>query len=1644
MKENKEKKPISKWLVIVLAACLLVAAAACVFFLSGSDPQEEPLRESRLYWNVEGKSFRNGTNIRYVSDDGYVYMIFSVDGIQERVPVANYELATAIDMLDVVGLEFDKNGVAVDYLRASEFTGGILANKFFVTEITDNQVTCNSSVTLGGYDVTFELTAETPVYDVGTEGITCGIPGVIKEQDQITVVAGKDGSILAVFVYPYAQPGDLYWSVSRKYDSVVRHTTREPDVAGFYTYEMLCNGQQVTVQTRDYEVASQMDSFNAPCMGLTFDENGYVIEAVHATKVTEGRVFASYSRVMQVSGNMLYTKKLTGTGVGTEYSALLSEDCKIINTTSAGVRGEYTDLRYGDQIHALTDGRGKVCYVFITSRVCVDEYGFCWNFDYKSGATETERKPDANGVYHIKLACDGVVFTGWTKDLDKVNMLDTSRFRGVKLGEDKEILDVIPSNYVYGGSHFCSWYYVDKIEGDQITVSFTKTAGGETKVLTGTISKDVQVYNTSKMVSHYQGEVSTVQVGDQIYAQNDMHGQIRAIYVVNRYLKAGVYYNLERKWSDSKEETTRVPDANGDYVFRMAHEGKQVTIKTRSKQVANDIDSQVAKVLGLVVDKNGYCTKAVHAKETEECKGSVTVSYVLVTAIRGNQVDTLKPSTGEKKTIYLAKDAKFMDVSALYDDHQGEYTKLRKGDKIHCLADQDKNTNYVYITDRYFDGGVYYNLDRKWDDENKCTTRVPEANGLYSFRLAHKGIVVTLQTKSLAVANAIDSQVANVVALQLDKNGLITKAVHGKEAEECKGGVTVSYVIVTKISGNQVTTYKESTGETKTITLAADAQFINVSKMYDSYRGEYTKLRLGDKIHCLAEESGKTNYVYITSRKPVVVDHTCQQGSANTVWYAYNPNAGFTENGHYVLTKDLTLPKRITIGADQEITLCLNGHTITSEDRVFSIYGKLTICDHKHDGVYAGRIISNYSNSVDAEGNIVKVYGGLAYLYNEEQNAELNIYGGNFIHVGTTTAAGLVYVANKSDSGYSAVFNLYDGILSGGTATDSGGAVAVRNVGVFNMYGGKILDCKAATGAGVHLQSANAVFRMENGLIENCHSTDVGAGICIGNGTAYMTGGTVTGCTTTGNGGSVNITAGSFTMTGGSLLNGQAKEGGNLRVGGAASFTLGGNALISCGNATNGGNAVVYGTLQIQDQAVMENGTATNKGGNINAFANLEDAIANIIMTGGTVSGGVAGVDSGSVRLDANAGTVNMTVTGGTISGGSAPHASGVRVGTAEHIYMTLGGSPVIDEIYLEAGKQITTQTMDVAASVGISMAQTNGAFTVVTDAQQGAVFHAYDSQNARVENVDNTLYLNAWHHHCVCGGNLTGTAQQAHSANCVDVEEWTPLSKESFEIGEIFVAASTSGRVNFAQPTGHYYLTENVSTKYVIEILKGTDVTLCLNGHTLTSTATGNSAIRLSGKLTICDCAGGGKITAKSPKAPGMIFMLTSTADSKVGTELNLYGGDLVMTDNNYTANAGVIQVGNSGNNPGVFNMYGGSISGGTANKGGNILIGTAAATMNLYGGLVEGGSVKTNDTSTDRNRGGNIYVNKGTLNVYGGIISGGKTTADDPNPGLGGDIYMTGGKVQFFIPMENLDIDGDGTGQLILPETGSDREDP
>ena len=284
------KNRFIKHLLWICPTCLVLVAAAILLIVQPwnqkQDAQSLQNEDCKIYWNVDGEAHRKNESIRFVSTDGYVYMTFAVDGIQERLPVKDYNLAVAIDMMDYCGLVFDENGVVVDYCRVEDFTGGVIANRYYVTAIDGSAVTCNAAANLRGMNVTFDITDETGVYDVGGDGITCGIPGIISVGDRVTVIESNSGDVLCVYVIPYTDPGEVYWNINRKYDSASRLTTREMDITGCYIYKMIYNGEIIEVKTKDVVIASQMDSYNAPCMGLTFDENGYVIETKRAHYVT--------------------------------------------------------------------------------------------------------------------------------------------------------------------------------------------------------------------------------------------------------------------------------------------------------------------------------------------------------------------------------------------------------------------------------------------------------------------------------------------------------------------------------------------------------------------------------------------------------------------------------------------------------------------------------------------------------------------------------------------------------------------------------------------------------------------------------------------------------------------------------------------------------------------------------------------------------------------------------------------------------------------------------------------------------------------------------------------------------------------------------------------------------------------------------------------------------------------------------------------------------------------------------------------------------------------------------------------------------------------------------------------------------------
>ncbi len=1567
------------WLIAVGAAVLLAAIAAVL--LLGNDSTDEaaaPQVSFDLYWNVEPSDYRTQRLTRFANSDGIIYVTLSHNGQQERYPIKeDVLLANAIDQMDVMCLEFDADGYITACYSVDELGGRIIAKDYVVTSVEGNTVTCNSAGSGLGYDVTFELSEDIDVWNVSTEDFTCGMAGQLHKDDLVTIVQSPDQRVCAVYTSVFEGPQDIYWNVDRKYNSVTKTTTREMDVGGGYTISVAVNGELTTVRTRDYQIVQAMDAMVAKCFGLEFDEEGMVSKVIHAGTAAGGGSCASWYRVDAYSATKISATKPSN---GATYSGVVSPNVIAYDVSGHGSYiGEPTTVRVGDTVHCLKDSLGRVAIVFVVRRIVDSE--IYWNLERKWDKTNsvTTRKPASDGWYYIDVAVLGKQITVKTQNKEHVQAIDErpARCFGLKLNGDV-IEKVYTPDSVTGGATFASWYDVTAIDGKTITC--IKPATGD--VRTGTMLDDCEIYNVSSLAG-VQGEVTTLQVGDKIHSLKDSNGKICHIFVVNRYVNYPTYYNLVRKWDDATKSTTRTPDSDGYYVFEMAYNGQIVTVKTKSKSVANDIDSQTARCVALSVS-GGIVYKAIHPMYTMAYKGGPTSSYTTVTKISGNGFRTQKVSGGVVTKTYnetIASNCKIYNVSSNVISHKGEVTALQVGDYVHCLKNSTGQVALIYVLNRYEDLGVYYNLDRMWDDAAQITTRVPDAEGNYVFRMAYDGQEVTVKTASLEVANAIDSQIARVVGLDFDGNGLVIKAIHAQYTQECRGGIGVSYATVTAINGNKVTTEKD--GVTTTFTISENPNVFDVSVSYEVNQGERTTLRVGDYIHCLENKDNDAHYIYVLRRVAVIepVEHSCQHVLDPVTWYEWDGASTPADSGYYVLTQDAVLTESITIPEGKEITICLNGHTVTSDVRMFKIYGTLNLCDHKDaEGNYKGKLSSSYSNTVDENGNVTtKAYGALAYLYNTTASSRLNIYGGIYEHTGQTFRGGLVYIGNKQDvPENTASFYLYDGVLTGGNAVEFGGAVMVTNNGHFVMQGGKITNSQSASGGAVAINNNNASIGISGGVITGNASTGNGAAVHMDYGLLTMNGGMIVGNTATGSGGGVNVQGGRFEMTGGSLDGNTGDQGGNIRINKTGTVILEGDAKVINGNAKNGGNITMFGKLTVAENAVITGGKATGFGSAISVFSNYADSQVELNILGGTVDG--------VVRFNSSKGeSVVMNILGGTVE--QVDFEKNDNAVVERQLYV--GGNANVKLVNLAEGKviQIHEMGLEDTAFIVVAMADISSAFATVTDPADAACFHPQDAEKYAVENVDNQLYLvslQVSHTHCLCNGKAVELGEHV----CEDTATWTAWTDKN------------------ALPTesGSYYLDVDVTLSAMFEMKGKLDLKLCLNGHTITGPGGGVRAFLLrDADLHITDCQGTGVITnaVTDTLTGGLIYQYSGSSCNQYNNSVNLYGGTLTTTGT--ARSGGVVYLGNNYNAPyyATFNLYGGTITGGkTTSMGGNITM-TNHAELNVYGGIISGGEAG--------GVGGNISqnANAGTLRLLGGQIIGNDVFVDETVI-LGGQIKI------------------------------------
>ena len=193
---------------------------------------------------------------------------------------------------------------------------------------------------------------------------------------------------------------------------------------------------------------------------------------------------------------------------------------------------------------------------------------------------------------------------------------------------------------------------------------------------------------------------------------------------------------------------------------------------------------------------------------------------------------------------------------------------------------------------------------------------------------------------------------------------------------------------------------------------------------------------------------------------------------------------------------------------------------------------------------------------------------------------------------------------------------------------------------------------------------------------------------------------------------------------------------------------------------------------------------------------------------------------------------------------------------------------------------------------------------------------------------------------------------------------------------------------------TAYVYLAGEVTRDVTLYIEAGYTLYLCLDGHSMTSSATDKEVIyaRNGANFILCDCTGGGKIT-HSPNVTGRGIRVSQGGSNKAS--FTMYGGEI--SGNHHGGNGAGIETQN-----GTVTMYGGTISDNhvvaASNYGGGGVCAHSGGRFTMYGGTI------SNNESTINGGGGVTVWGGGLVTIAGGTISGNKATED------GGGIYTNG----------------------------------
>ena len=326
--------------------------------------------ETKLYWRmVRCYDYRNRTTSRRPDENGDYSITFACEGESFQLKCKDPLVVEAIDLPEAssgaMGLIFDEEGYITEILPGYRaLRGRELCNTFDVTAINGDQFTVvNKQYSDLGRTYHLTLDPDCKIYDVSNGAPEAGQQvDSLQLGDRVTVFSDPMGIATHIFINVRITGSKLYYNMVRAYSG--NRTLRQPDANGWYTFQMICDSQLVTLRSNDPTIADKVDSYYICAMGLELD--GDVIKRVYSVDCVTGsdasvsdRYVFTYNESMIIHCNQ---------GLTSPQPLLLHPDVQICDVSDMVSVKPGVTPSVGDRITAFRNADGQATHIFITRK----------------------------------------------------------------------------------------------------------------------------------------------------------------------------------------------------------------------------------------------------------------------------------------------------------------------------------------------------------------------------------------------------------------------------------------------------------------------------------------------------------------------------------------------------------------------------------------------------------------------------------------------------------------------------------------------------------------------------------------------------------------------------------------------------------------------------------------------------------------------------------------------------------------------------------------------------------------------------------------------------------------------------------------------------------------------------------------------------------------------------------------------------------------------------------------------------------------------------------------------------------------------------------------------------------------------------